>query len=102
MKTGQRVIVLFIFLISVISISNDVSSIELPIKNVVRNFFEKNNVSLSPVYGVIKGKDDHVATVHGFVDNLEICNEFITLLNKDGLRNTNLFSCVKLNDGALK
>jgi len=75
------------------------SDFQPPNPNLARRFFEDTTVSLTPVYGVMKNKSDHVATVHGFVDNAQICSEFIDLLNKTEAK---VFTCLKLNDGALK
>jgi hypothetical protein len=69
-----------------------------PDPQAARRFFEKANVSLTPVFGILKNGSDHVATVHGFVDNLSICEELVTTLNKPEA--TKSFSCAKLNDGA--
>ena len=102
MKASLSRIVPLIFVVSALAFSNHVLSFEFPSKDIARNFFERNNVSPTPVYGVMKNKDDHVATVHGFADNLEICKEFVEILNKEGSQSTNLFSCIKLNDGMLK
>jgi hypothetical protein len=71
-----------------------------PEKDVARKFFETTDASITPVYAVIKGEDDHVATVHGFVDNFENCQLFIEALNK--AENANVFRCERLNAGTLK
>lgn len=66
--------------------------------NLPRKFFENTTVSLTPVYGIMKNGRDHVATVHGFVDNDQVCMELIEVLNKPG---PSAFTCQKLHDGAL-
>lgn len=71
----------------------------IPDGDLVRKFFESTTVSLTSVYGVMKNRSDHVATVHGFVDNAEICKELVEVLNKPG---PSVFTCQKLHDGALK
>ena len=101
MELRTQQIYLLIVIVSILSIGTEVSGLEFPSKDVVRKFFEQNNVSLTPVYGVMKDKDNHVATINGFVDNLEICKEFVELLNKEGIRSSNVFRCVKFNDGTL-
>lgn len=76
------------------------SSLEGP-----RLFFEKNKAGTSPDYGVIKWSDpdDHVITVHGFVDDQASCKEVADSLNFnackefDGQNCLNPYSCVRLN-----
>ena len=75
------------------------ADLQIPDNNRARKFFENTTVSLTPVYGVMKNRSDHVATVHGFVDNAQICMELVEVLNKPG---PNVFTCLKLHDGALK
>ena len=75
------------------------SHFELPDGNLARKFFVETAVSATPVYGIMKNVSDHVATVHGFLDNAQICSELIEVLNKPELR---LFTCLKLHDGVLE
>lgn len=73
--------------------------------NAPREFFEKHKIGSSPDYAVIKWGDieDHVATTHGFVDDLHACQLFVEALNKDACSETgnvnclNPFSCAPLN-----
>jgi hypothetical protein len=68
-------------------------------------FFSKNKIGGSPDYAVIKWDDpnDHVATVHGFMDDMKSCIIFADALNKDACSETggenclNPFSCKPLN-----
>jgi hypothetical protein len=49
-----------------------------------KNFFSATKVGKSPDYGIFKGQDDddHVATVHGFADDLSICLKLVDKLNE--------------------
>lgn len=70
-----------------------------------RKFFEKNKIGSSTDYAVLKwnNPDDHVVTVHGFIDDLKSCLIIVDALNKDacsetgGLNCLNPFSCQMLN-----
>ena len=70
-----------------------------------REFFEKNKIGTSADYGIIKWGDsnDHVVTVHGFMDDLKSCALIADALNKDACSETdgsnchNPFSCQALN-----
>ena len=70
-----------------------------------RKFFTKNKIGISVDYAVIKwnNPNDHVATVHGFTDDLKSCLIFADALNKDACSETggtnclNPFSCQPLN-----
>ena len=95
---------LLILVITVFSTATNAADFEVPKQELVTKFFGTNNVSLTPVYAVMKNGNDHVVTVHGFVDNSEICKEFVDVLNKPKKRLAikKLFACVRLNDGSLK
>lgn len=86
------------FLTSLLCVSIRASDIQFPDENLAKRFFEQTAVSLTPVYGVMKAGDDHVATVHGFVDNAQICREFVEALSNTKPK---VFSCIKLNGGNL-
>jgi|GEM_PF-633063 len=74
--------------------------------NAPREFFSKNKIGSSVDYAVIKWghQDDHVATVHGFMDDMKSCLIFADVLNKDACNETggkdclNPFSCQPLNN----
>lgn len=94
----------FLLIFALISFNCEAEEI-FPDINIAKEFFDKTDVSISPVYGVFKGKDDHVATIHGFVDNLENCEDIFVILNKGkngSLDTPGLFNCIKLNEGTLK
>lgn len=59
-----------------------------------REFFAKNKIGSSADYGVMKDGNDHVITVHGFIDDQTNCLEIAAMLNKKG---QGLYSCVPLN-----
>lgn len=93
---------LFIWSIPILLASNEALSAEVQPQDSTKQFAQENTVSLSPVFGVMKNKHDHVATVHGFPDNLEICTEFAQLLNQQEAHTSTSYSCVQLRDGAMK
>ena len=55
-----------------------------------REFFSKNKIGDSADYAVIKwdNPDDHVITVHGFMDDLKSCLLITEALNKDACNET--------------
>ncbi len=70
-----------------------------------RQYFESNKVGSSPDYAIVKWNNptDHVATVHGFMDDMKSCQIMADALNKDACAETggkgclNPFSCQPLN-----
>jgi ABC-type glycerol-3-phosphate transport system substrate-binding protein len=50
-----------------------------------RMFFSENKSGTSPDYGIFKGfgDDDHVVTVHGFMDDLNICMKLAAKFNEE-------------------
>ena len=70
-----------------------------------RAFFASHKIGSSPDYGVIKwnNSEDHVITVHGFIDDLKSCLIVAEAMNKDACKETggkdclNPFSCQPLN-----
>lgn len=70
-----------------------------------RGYFESNKVGSSPDFAIIKWRDpsDHVATVHGFMDDMKSCQIMADALNIDACSETggqgclNPFSCQPLN-----
>jgi hypothetical protein len=70
-----------------------------------RKFFEKHKIGSSPDYAVVKWNDpeDHVITIHGFVDDLKSCLIVAEAMNRDACSETfgenclNPFSCQPLN-----
>lgn len=95
----NRVLITFSLLALLLGCGED-SNLEAP-----KKFFGKNKIGNSPDYAVIKWNDpkDHVATVHGFMDDMKACKIFADALNRDacnesGGRNClNPFSCQPLN-----
>ena len=89
-----------ILMMLLVLVSNSIAAADklFPDKNIVKEFFQKTDVSISPVYGLFKEQDDYVATFHGFADNLANCNIFADIINYD---NKVKFHCEKLNDGTL-
>lgn len=71
-----------------------------------RKYFASNKSGASPDYGVIKfgNPDDHVITVHGFMDDAASCEEVAEALNANACKETdgqqclNPYSCIALNE----
>lgn len=71
-----------------------------------RKYFAANKSGASPDYGIIKfgNPDDHVITVHGFMDDAASCEEVVEALNTNACRETNgeqclnPYSCIALNE----
>lgn len=71
-----------------------------------RKFFAENRIGSSADYAIVKWNDpeDHVVTVHGFMDDLQSCAILADALNKNACEETgghgclNPFSCQPLND----
>lgn len=59
-----------------------------------RKFFEKNKIGESADFGIIKHGRDHVVTVHGFYDDLGICQKLAATLNRE---EPNAYMCQPLN-----
>lgn len=91
---------LILLVVAILASCEQQSSLDSP-----RKFFEKHKIGSSPDYGVIKWNDpqDHVITVHGFMDDLKSCLIVAEAMNKDACKETdgkdclNPFSCQPLN-----
>jgi hypothetical protein len=57
-------------------------------------FFNSNKIGHSADYGVFKRDTDHVISIHGFDEDLDICLEIISTLNQE---QPNVYSCKPLN-----
>lgn len=68
-----------IFAMATLTSCGKPSSLDAP-----KEFFSTTKVGKSPDYGIFKGQgnDDHVATVHGFADDLSICLKLVEKLTK--------------------
>lgn len=70
-----------------------------------REFFGRTRIGSSPDYGIIKPGDDHVITIHGFVDDAAVCHQLARALNEDACKELpsgstclNPFTCERLNN----
>jgi hypothetical protein len=71
-----------------------------------RKYFAANKSGASSDYGIIKfgNPDDHVITVHGFMDDAASCEEVVAALNTNACKETdsqrclNPYSCIALNE----
>lgn len=71
-----------------------------------RKYFAANKSGASPDYGIIKfgNPDDHVITVHGFMDDAASCKEVVEALNTNACKETDgkqcldPYSCIALNE----
>jgi len=65
----------------------------------VKEFFAKNRVGSSPDYAVMKNGTDHLLTVHGYGNDLDVCLRLIEPYNRDPSLSTipGIYTCVPLN-----
>lgn len=63
-----------------------------------KDFFSKKAIGSSSDYGVYYdgNLEDHVATVHGFLDDHKVCKDIVEILESQGKGKR--YSCRKLND----
>lgn len=93
---GPRLIFLVLFITSLAGCQKD--NLDAP-----REFFNNHKIGSSPDYGVMKFGNDHVITVHGFMDDLATCQEVVTAMNFNACKETggqgclNPYSCTPLN-----
>lgn len=93
----MRLGLLLLVVLATTSCSND--NLDAP-----KKFFNGNKIGSSADYGLMKWGDDHVATFHGFADDLRECMRFAESLNRDACSETggqgclNPFSCKPLNN----
>lgn len=91
-----RLILFAVFITSLIGCTTDNL-------DVASQFFNDNKIGSSPDYGVMKFGNDHVITVHGFMDDLAACQEIVTAINFNACKETsgqeclNPYSCAPLN-----
>lgn len=62
-----------------------------------RTFFEKNKIGSSPDFAVIKWNDpeDHVITIHGFMDDMKSCLIVAEAMNADACKETGGRDCLR-------
>jgi len=89
MKTYTRLLLALVSLALVAC--GKVNDLEAP-----RKFFSEHRSGNSPDYGIFKGfgNDDHVASVHGFMDDLDVCLKLAAKLNEE---EPGAYRCVPLN-----
>lgn len=71
-----------------------------------RKYLATNKSGASTDYGIIKfgNPDDHVITVHGFMDDAASCKEVVKALNTNACKETDgqqcldPYSCIALNE----
>lgn len=65
----------------------------------VKDFFAKNRVGSSPDYAVMKNGTDHLITIHGYANDLEVCQRLIEPYNRDPSLSAvpGSYTCVPLN-----
>jgi len=56
-------------------------------------YFSHNKVGSGIDFAVMKNGDDHVITVHGFVDDYDTCKEIVVMLETKG----GSYTCSALN-----
>jgi hypothetical protein len=66
----------------------------------VKEFFAKHRVGSSPDYAVMKNGTDHLLTIHGYSNDLDVCLRLIEPYNRDPSLSImpGTFTCVPLNE----
>lgn len=83
------------FLVLLISTFSTLSSCKLDNNlDAPKKFFSKNKIGSSSDYGLMKNGNDHVITIHGFVDDFSNCMEIAEMFSKKGQEK---FTCSVLN-----
>jgi hypothetical protein len=73
-------------------------------QNDVQKFFSKNKISGSPDYAFVKygigGSPDHLATIHGYLDDKKVCEELAKEYNDDSSLSVlpGKYGCIQLNE----
>ena len=84
---GSRLILWILFITSLVGCQKD--NFDAP-----REFFSNHRIGSSPDYGVMKFGNDHVITVHGFMDDLVTCQEIVAAMNFNACKETNGQECL--------
>jgi hypothetical protein len=89
-------IILFTIGIMLVGCESGTKTVE---QDAVKEFFFKNRVGSSPDYAVMKNGTDHLLTVHGFVNDLDVCMKLIEPYNNNPSLSTlpGSYTCVPLN-----
>ena len=55
-------------------------------QDAVKGFFAKNRVGSSPDYAVMKNGTDHLLTIHGYANDLDVCSgsEWVHSISSQG------------------
>lgn len=88
-----------IMLIMFVSLTGCESKQKIVDQEAVKKFFTKNRVGSSPDYAVMKNGTDHLLTIHGYGDDLDVCLRLIEPYNRDPSLSIipGSFTCVPLN-----
>lgn len=72
--------------------------------NIPRKYFAAHKIGKSSDYGILKfnNPDDHVATIHDFLDDSKSCQEIVEALNSNACKEIpvqclNPYTCIALN-----
>jgi hypothetical protein len=95
-----------LLLISICLVAGTSCSPQSETTDTPRKHFAANKSGASPDYGIIKfgNLDDHVITVHGFMDDAASCKEVVEALNTNACKETDgqqcldPYSCIALNE----
>lgn len=65
----------------------------------VKKFFATHRIGSSPDYAVMKNGTDHLLTIHGYANDLDVCLKLIEPYNRDASLSTfsGKYTCVPLN-----
>lgn len=92
-------IAVLIMLIMFVSLPGCESKQKVVGQEAVKDFFAKNRIGSSPDYAVMKNGTDHLLTIHGYGDDLDVCLRLIEPYNRDSSLSIipGSFTCVPLN-----
>lgn len=88
MRTMKKTLLSF-FMVGVLLAGCDSDNLDAP-----RKFFANNKIGNSPDFGIMKRGTDHVVTIHGFYDDLDVCQTLAAVLNR---KEPNTYTCQPLN-----
>lgn len=99
MKKAELPSIIIVMFLVFVSFSGCDSGQKVVDQETVKKFFAKNRVGSSPDYAVMKNGTDHLLTIHGYADDLDVCLRLIEPYNRDQSLSVvqGKYTCVPLN-----
>lgn len=94
----SRIITIILFTVGIMLVGCESGTKEVG-QEAVKEFFSKNRVGSSSDYAVMKNGTDHLLTVHGYGNDLDVCMKLIEPYNNNPSLSTvqGIYTCVPLN-----